>query len=174
MQVNAPMSAALFRSNGDQPRTASPAGRQSDAARQAEENISRIKEVGFRQWAEEENERKLEELRREILQSMGLSEQDLQEMSAARRASVERMVQDEIQQRLAATSQMNASADEKTGTDKPLAAMAHTVSRRLGLELTNPQTQLLAQENDGNNARNSNMDRAFNQHNGDRNNLAGG
>lgn len=127
------------------------APQKSEAGQKASDAIKRIKEVGFQQWAEEENDRKLEELREKILKSMGLTEQDLQGMPADRRASIEKMVQDEIQKRLAATSEMNGSqSDDKAGKTALGEATkifnASNISSRMGLDLLNPKTGLTAQE----------------------------
>lgn len=121
----------------------------SKAALQADETVKRVKEIGLRQWAEEENQRKIDEMREKILQSMGLTEADLQGMSADRRASIERMIQDEIQQKLAATAEMNGSKSDKTGNSLGTATEAlnaNAIAGRLGLGLLDQSTGLLAQE----------------------------
>lgn len=66
--------------------------------------VQRIKEIGFSKWAEEVRAQKLEEMREEILASMGLSEADLAGMATGDRASIEQMIQQEIQERMAASS----------------------------------------------------------------------
>lgn len=66
--------------------------------------VERIKEIGFSQWAEELRVRKIEEMRAEILAAMGLTERDLAGMDPDGRATVEQMIQQEIQERMAASS----------------------------------------------------------------------
>lgn len=73
-------------------------------------DIEKIKKVGFRQWAEDLNKEKLKELREKILDEMGLTEDDLAKMDAGSRASIEKLINDEIQKRLAAAS---VGADKK-------------------------------------------------------------
>lgn len=125
----------------------------SEAASKADENINRIKEVGFREWFEEQNERKIEEMRKEILQSMGLTEEGLQNLPANQRANIERMIQDEIQKKLAASSEMNGQQANATGGlagDAMGAMKANNISSRLGLDLLDQGTQLFAQQSDDN------------------------
>jgi len=73
--------------------------------------LDEIHEKGFRGYAEDLNTRKLEELRKKILESMGLSEQSLAEMSSEQRAAVERTVAEEIRKRLAAQAEMEGKGD---------------------------------------------------------------
>ena len=63
-----------------------------------------IREHGMRAYAEEVERRKLEELREKILEAMGLSEEQLAALPAERRDQIERMIADQIQQRMAANS----------------------------------------------------------------------
>lgn len=82
-----------------------------------ESDLGRILEKGFRAWAEEEQEKKLEELRKKILEKMGLSEEDLSNMSPEQRAAIEDIVAAEIRKRLEALH-----AEKTEGTD----ALANT------------------------------------------------
>ncbi len=66
------------------------------------QTLREVREKGFSAYAEEINEKKLEELRQKILASMGLSESDLENMSPGQREKIEKMIALEIQQRLAA------------------------------------------------------------------------
>lgn len=68
------------------------------------DTLAEVREKGFRSYAEELNERKLEELRAKILASMGLSEEKLQNMSPEQREKIEEIVAVEIQERLSAES----------------------------------------------------------------------
>lgn len=82
------------------------------------QTLDEIRDKGFGAYAEEINEKKLEELRRKILAAMGLSEDDLEKMSPEQRGQIEKMIALEIQQRLSAEDALdggkqgiNASAD---------------------------------------------------------------
>lgn len=77
----------------------------SEAAREAE--IAAIKEKGFATYVKEMEEEKLKKMREEILRSMGLTEDALAKMEPEARATVEKLVSQEIQKRLAATSAVN-------------------------------------------------------------------
>ena len=68
----------------------------------AEEDIEFIRQNGFQAYLERNHERKLEEMREQILRRMGLDEESLAAMSAEQRALIEKMVAEEIQARLAA------------------------------------------------------------------------
>lgn len=85
------------------------------------QTLNEIRDKGFSAYAEEINERKLEELREKILASMGLSEGDLENMTPEQRNRIEKMIALEIQERLAAEDALdsdkpglNASADGVT------------------------------------------------------------
>jgi len=71
--------------------------------------IDRIRAVGFRAYAEEVKKEKMEELRRDILREMGLSEEDLAKMPPEQRDAIEKMIAQEIARRLAALNE----ADDK-------------------------------------------------------------
>lgn len=71
--------------------------------------IEVVREKGFTQFVKELEEKKKEELRQKILQAMGLSEDDLENMPAAQRAQIEEMIAREIVERTAANAQMNGS-----------------------------------------------------------------
>lgn len=78
------------------------------------QTLEEIRDKGFRAYAEEINEKKLEELREKILAAMGLSEDDLENMSSEQRGKIEKMIALEIQKRLAAE---DALENEKKGVD---------------------------------------------------------
>lgn len=92
-----------------QPATASAAGKNKAAVDQEpawksefRQTLSDIMETGFGDYARKIQEEKLEELRAKILESMGLTEQDLENMSPEQRDKIEKIVAQEIQERLAA------------------------------------------------------------------------
>lgn len=78
------------------------------------QTLSEILEKGFSAYAGEINEKKLEELREKILEAMGYTEEDLENMPAEQRQQIEKMVALEIQKRLAAEK---ALADENSITE---------------------------------------------------------
>lgn len=82
------------------------------------QTLDEIRDKGFSAYAEEINEKKLEELREKILAAMGLSEDDLENMGPEQRGKIEKMIALEIQKRLAAEDALegdnkgaNVSAD---------------------------------------------------------------
>ncbi len=82
------------------------------------QTLNEIKDKGFSAYAEEINEKKLEEMRQKILASMGLGEGDLEKMTPEQRDRIEKMIALEIQEHLAAEDALegdkkglNASAD---------------------------------------------------------------
>ncbi len=66
-----------------------------------------IREQGFLAYVEELNKKKIEEMRRKILEAMGLTEEDLATMPSERRAAIEKAIDDEIARRLRAGSLIN-------------------------------------------------------------------
>ncbi|RED52332.1 hypothetical protein [Aestuariispira insulae] len=123
---------------------------ESAAALRGREAIAKIKEVGFRTYVEELNKEKLEELREKILQSMGLSEEDLAGMSANQRAAIEKMISEEMQRQMAANSLANKGDDEGKGKGSLEGtvefAAQMSIGQRMGLDLLDDQIQLLGQE----------------------------
>lgn len=75
-----------------------------------------IVDQGFRAYADNIRVEKLEELRAKILEAMGLSEEDLENMPASQRDQIERMVALEIQQRLTANDALSDTPEEKAAT----------------------------------------------------------
>ncbi|MEG3619900.1 hypothetical protein V5T82_15650 [Magnetovibrio sp. PR-2] len=71
--------------------------------------IDEIREKGFSKFLEELEEKKKEELREKILRSMGLSEEDLENMPAEQRAQIEDMITRKMVERMATNSHMNGS-----------------------------------------------------------------
>lgn len=84
-----------------------------------QDTLNEIKDKGFRAYAKDLNDKKLAELRAKILEKMGLSESDLQKMSPEGRASIEKMIAEEIRQRLAAETELRGKGkkDSAQGID---------------------------------------------------------
>ncbi len=70
--------------------------------------IDEMREKGFQAYVAEIQARKMEELREKILEAMGLSEEQLEEMPAEQRGQIETMVAEEIRRRMMAQATMNA------------------------------------------------------------------
>ena len=83
------------------------ASQKSNATVDNQEGVDFIREHGFQAYAEQIREEKLEEMRAEILEAMGLTEEDLSKMSGDQRRGVEDLIAQEIKQRLAAASLAN-------------------------------------------------------------------
>jgi hypothetical protein len=79
--------------------------------------MARIREGGFDTLATEIRAEKLEELREKILGTMGLSEEQLQEMPAEQRAAIEKLIAREIQQRLAAECEIEGEGNGRSPED---------------------------------------------------------
>lgn len=75
-----------------------------------------ILDQGFRAYTDNIRVEKLEELREKILEAMGLTEEELENLPASQRDQIERMVALEIQQRLTAEDAITDTPDEKTAT----------------------------------------------------------
>ncbi len=83
--------------------------------------LDEIHEKGFRTYADDLNKKKLEEMRKKILESMGLTEEALKKLSPEGQASIEKMITEEIRKRLTAeaaldnpgNSRENSKADAK-------------------------------------------------------------
>ncbi|MCD6073496.1 MAG: hypothetical protein K0Q70_379 [Rhodospirillales bacterium] len=91
-----------------------------------QDTLAEIHEKGFRTYAKEVNDEKLAELRKKILEQMGLSEEDLAKMSAEQRTMIEKMIAEEIRERLAAQAEMKAKG--KDGTENGIDANGQGVS----------------------------------------------
>lgn len=78
----------------------------------AKKDVAFIKENGILAYIEENHKRKLEELREEILQNMGLTEETLSQMSPEQRGLIEKAISEEIQKRLAAEAAMNGGLND--------------------------------------------------------------
>lgn len=76
-----------------------------------------ILDVGFRAYTDNIRAEKLEELREKILEAMGLSEEDLENMPASQRDLIERMVAQEMQKRLTAEDALTDKSDEQKSAE---------------------------------------------------------
>lgn len=75
----------------------------------------RIAEVGFKQWLDELQARKREELRQRLLAEMGLTPEMLEAMDASARARIEAMVEQKIAERAAAEHAGEATEARREG-----------------------------------------------------------
>ncbi|MCP4672351.1 MAG: hypothetical protein GY857_13720 [Desulfobacula sp.] len=79
------------------------------------DDLAAIKEKGLVSYIMELHEDKIRE---EILASMGLTEKDLAKMSPEQRASIEKLIAEEIQKRLAAEALLQDGDDKNTKNDQ--------------------------------------------------------
>lgn len=73
----------------------------------------RLAEQGFVNFVEQLQAEKREKMREEILTAMGLSEESLADMPHKQRAQIEKLVEDEIQRRMAGAAIMNKDENEQ-------------------------------------------------------------
>lgn len=106
---NNPIANAGFPASGNAPKM------DQEPAWKAEfrQTFKDILDVGFRAYTDNIRAEKLEELREKILEAMGLSEEDLENMPASQRDQIERMVALEVQKRLTAEDALTDNAEEK-------------------------------------------------------------
>jgi len=78
--------------------------------------LAEIEDKGFGAYADKIREQKMEELRKKILASMGLSEEDLKNMPSDQRERIEKMVALEIQKRLAAEDTLDKNGQQGQDT----------------------------------------------------------
>ena len=92
--------------------------------------IARIREIGMSAYAEEIKAQKIEqmkeELRKLILGEMNLDEEKLAQMQPKQLAAIEKIIEDEIQKRLAAMSDVENDDDKKRGI------LGHKTGQNLG------------------------------------------
>ncbi|WP_404420400.1 hypothetical protein [Thalassospira australica] len=79
--------------------------------REKNADIAYIKEHGFTTYVKELEERKIEEMRRKILQSMGLDEESLAKMDTAARQAIEKSISEAIEQKLNGATLANKQND---------------------------------------------------------------
>ncbi|HBV00626.1 hypothetical protein [Thalassospira lucentensis] len=95
-----------------------------------EENaeLAYIREHGFTTYVKEIEDRKIEEMRAKMLQSMGLDEEALAEMDGTQRQAIEKAISDAIEQKLngntVANAEMNTPESESERRDKMQAQIA--------------------------------------------------
>lgn len=94
--------------------------------------LNEINDKGFSSYADKIQEKKLEELREKILASMGLSEQDLENMPPAQREQIEKMVALEMQERLASEDALDAGSGEDTASGSALMDQLRAAPNGLG------------------------------------------
>jgi hypothetical protein len=73
-----------------------------------QDTLKEIQEKGFQAYAKEINDEKLAEMRKKILDEMGISEEDLAKMSADQRGMIEKMIAEQIREQLVAQAEMRA------------------------------------------------------------------
>lgn len=112
IEENNPIPSAGFTTSGNTPKI------DQEPAWKAEfrQTFKDILDVGFRAYTDNIRAEKLEELREKILEAMGLTEGDLENMPASQRDQIERMVALEIQKRLTAEDALTDDAEEEAKT----------------------------------------------------------
>jgi len=68
--------------------------------------IDEVRDKGFRQYVDDLEEKKKEDLRKKILAAMGLTEADLAKMPSEQRAEIEKMIKAEILKRMTAETEL--------------------------------------------------------------------
>lgn len=96
-------------------------GKSSAAADDDSDPMARIRDIGFAAYVKEIQEKKIEEMRKQILSRMGLDEEKLAAMPADARSKIEQAVNDEIKRRLMAQSAVN---DQNGQSFQPAAGQA--------------------------------------------------
>lgn len=81
------------------------------------QTLSEVMDKGFGSYAEEIRLKKMEELREKILEAMGLTEDDLENMSSEQRQQIEKMIALEMQERLAAEKALDAGNGQDIAAD---------------------------------------------------------
>lgn len=79
------------------------------------EDLDFIRKHGFQAYSEKLREEKIEEMRAEILATMGFTEDDLNQMPAEQRNAIEEAISEKIKQRIAAQSELNNLEEAKKG-----------------------------------------------------------
>jgi hypothetical protein len=105
------------------------------------EDIDYIRENGLQAYADKVKAEKIEKMRAELLESMGLTEKLLAAMPPEQRMAIEDIIDDTIEQRMAASSIMNSKPPEEpshnnnaqSGWSGPIGALNHT-----RIEIVNP------------------------------------
>lgn len=97
-----------------------------------QQTLSEIQDKGFRTYTDELQAKKMEELREKILQAMGFSEEDLDNMPSSQREHIEKMVALEIQKRLSAENAIEQNAGQGAVQSGDIAAQLRTAPNGLG------------------------------------------
>ncbi len=94
------------------------------------DDVAYLREHGFSAYAEKIHLEKIEKMREEILEAMGLSEDELSQMSGEQRSAIESMIAQEIQKRLAAAAMVN-NQDEAHLSGNNAGATGHVDPKNL-------------------------------------------
>lgn len=78
-------------------------------------DFAAIEKKGFSAYVRDLEKEKIEKIRKDILERMGLTEADLAKLPPKQRAMIEDMIAQEIKNRLAASSMKNNDEQDKTG-----------------------------------------------------------
>jgi len=89
------------------------------------ETMAAIREKGFSAYVEDLEKEKIEKIREKLLKALGLTEEGLEEMDPATRDTLESLISQEIQKRLAGASLMNAAG--KDGHERTVQAALMTL-----------------------------------------------
>ena len=92
--------------------------RKEEKKGQYDDDIESIKSEGLHAYMRDLQEKQMEELREEILEEMGLTEEALHKMPAEQQIKIEKMISEKIQQRLSLMSAMKMD-DEKVNDSSP-------------------------------------------------------
>jgi len=85
---------------------------ESEASREAADAVAYVREHGLVAYAEELRRQKIEEMREEILRTMGLTEEALSALPAEQRSAIEKAIAQEIEKRLAAETLGNGGSGD--------------------------------------------------------------
>ncbi len=128
------LGADLLKQKNDDARAAVLASQQKPAEPETNADMAFIRENGFRAYAVEVHERKVQELREKILESMGLNEETLSELPAEQRMAIEKLVDEEVKKRMAAASVMNGEG-AKPGAPPTAASNQQVIAQLIGGQL---------------------------------------
>ncbi len=98
--------------------------------------LMEIEDKGFRTYAEDLHDKKIAEMRAKILESMGLTEDELDKMSPDGKAAIEKMIAQEIRERLTAEAALDAAAAQATSPGEGVSAEAQAAPNGFGPGMT--------------------------------------
>ena len=127
----------------------SPASGETERKSAFRQVLDEIRDKGFRAYAEDLQAAKLEEMRKEILEAMGLSEDDLAAMSPENRATIEAMVDMKVRDQLSAQTLMEKGDDAEAIASGSLDAQLQALPNGLGTGMLMLQAQELAADRNG-------------------------